>query len=375
MHPDPALFTAGLDTAPQKIGVTPGGVAGGSVGGAVDGGNGSDVGGAASGGAATSVSEATSPVAGPGSSSGGNTPFPADLAAPGWKTGAVSHFDNSNLYVKIDGREDYYKSFGFQQLHWVSLVSDRDAATTVDVELFDLGKAANALGAYAGERAPDAAPQIDGTGMWHRARNATFVTIGRYYARLVGSDESEAVLAQLEQARKALTAALPGEPLPWGYALFVGGMGLDPGRVAYVPENAYSFGFARGVYTGRLNDADLEGFVVASVDPGAAAQLAQRFSGGFREYGEDAGGTWVRDRYLGTLSGVRAHGAWVAGVRGATDPKQAGEALTRLETAVGKLTPEIAARAQAEAKAAAAEASTSETNAGSAEPGTDAEPR
>jgi hypothetical protein len=62
------------------------------------------------------------------------------------------------------------------------------------------------------------------------------------------------------------------------------------------------------------------------------------------------------------------------GVRGATDSKQAGEALTRLETAVGKLTPEIAARAQVEAKAAAAEASTSETNAGSAEPGTDAEP-
>jgi hypothetical protein len=83
------------------------------------------------------------------------TPFPPDLAVPGWQEGPVAHYDSTNLYVKIDGREDYYKSFGFKALHCVSLSSGGDSALTVDVELFDLGTAANALGAYAGERPPE----------------------------------------------------------------------------------------------------------------------------------------------------------------------------------------------------------------------------
>jgi hypothetical protein len=282
-------------------------------------------------------------------------PFPPALAGPGWIEGRIEHFDPTNLYVKIDGREDYYKTFGFRALHWVSLAAADDPAITVDVELFDLGTAANALGAYAGERPPDASPQVGPSGMWHRARNAAFATVGRYYARLVGADESERVVTQLEQVRRALAAALPPEPLPWGYALFVGGLGLDPGRVSYSAENAFSFGFARHVYAARLDARleDLEGFVAAAPHEAAAVELAAQFAGGFREYGEDAGAehgvAWVRDRYLGTLSGAVPAGGWVLGVRGAPDATRAAAALAELRQAVAALPPEVAALARAEA--------------------------
>jgi hypothetical protein len=300
-----------------------------------------------------------------GAEAANRAPFPDGLAAAGFSAGPVAHYDASNLYEKINGREDYYKSFGFRRLHWVSLAANNDPARTVDVELFDLGTAANALGAYAGERPPESTPQLDAAGMWHRARNASFATQGRYYARIVGADETPEVLAQVEHVRAALAAALPREPLPWGYALFAGGMKVDPGRVTYVTENAFSLGFARRVFTAKLDDGDLEVFVVACVDPEAARSLAGQFAQGFRDYGEDGGRThghaWVRDRYLHTVATATAHGAWVIGVRGAADPAGGAGALRRLVAAIDALPDAVATRARAEAQAATASASSPPT--------------
>ena len=81
-------------------------------------------------------------------------PFPADLAPPGWREGPIADFDRENLYVKIDGRADYYLGFGFVRLWHVSLTSEADSSRVVDVELFDQGTSAGALGAYAGSARP-----------------------------------------------------------------------------------------------------------------------------------------------------------------------------------------------------------------------------
>jgi hypothetical protein len=152
--------------------------------------------------------------------------------------------------------------------------------------------------------------------------------------------------AQLSHLSAVLGRELPGEPLPWNFALFVGQLGIEPGRLAYTPENAFSFGFAREVHSALLPD-ESEIFVVARDSPGAAAELAGRFTAGFLEYGSEAGESggvqWIRDRYIGTVSGARAAGAFTVGVRGAPDEAAAEAALARLETAVLNL-PEGTAR-------------------------------
>src|SRR4051812_2436525 len=43
-------------------------------------------------------------------------PIPANIAGRGWQEQRVAQYDPENLYVKIDGREGYYKSFGFKRL-------------------------------------------------------------------------------------------------------------------------------------------------------------------------------------------------------------------------------------------------------------------
>jgi len=273
----------------------------------------------------------------PASAPANRGPFPAGLAADGWTEGTISSFGTDNLYEKINGREGYYKSYGFERLWFVSLERTDDPAVFVDVEAYDMGTASNALGAYAGERPTGGDPQVVDQGLTHFDRNALCVTRGPFYVRAIGSEESDRMRAQLEHLADVLGAGLPGEPLPWNFALFVGELGLEPGTVSYTPENAFSFGFAKEVHSATLAD-ESEIFVIAQSSPEAAAELARSFTEGFLEYGSEAGQAagvqWVEDRYIRTVAGAKSAGSFTVGVRGAPDAAAAEAALTRLEAAV-----------------------------------------
>ncbi len=282
--------------------------------------------------------------AGPGASAD-RGPLPAALALPGWTEGGVSSFGPENLYEKINGREDYYKSFGFRRLWFVSLQHDALAERVVDVEAFDLAEPANALGAFAGERPEGSTMELADDGAVVLFRNALYVARGPMYVRAIGSDESDELRALLAHLRTTLEAALPGAPLPWAWALFVGELGFEPGAVAYTAENAFSFGFASDVWSARRAD-ETELFVVAGADEAAAGDLARKFGDGFTEYGDAAGTShgvsWASDRYLKTVSGAKATGRWTVGVYGAPDLATAAAELDRLEAAVRDLPLEIA---------------------------------
>jgi hypothetical protein len=299
---------------------------------------------------------------------------PTELAAPGWSERAVQQFGTDNLYEKIDGRAGYYEARGFRRLYYVYLVRDAggpSAATgtpgapgaapgqtpgapgatgaTIDIEMYDLGTVANALGAYAGERQPDATPQVDGESISHIARNAMFLVRGPYYIRALGSDESEPVVAALKHLRARLTTALQGAPLPWTFPVFVAGLGVDPGAIGYVTENAFSFGFAHRVHTADIDDDGGQAFLVATADADAAAALAKQFADGFSSLGSPAGThdgvIWSRTPFIETISGATAVRSAVIGVKDAADVDAARAALSRLKQTVQALPDDLLARA------------------------------
>ena len=168
----------------------------------------------------------------------------------------------------------------------MSLEKDDDPATIVDLELYDHGNVDNALGAYNGERGADNPPEVSEQGLSHYSRNAMYLTAGRFYLRAVGSDESDVIRGQLEQVYQRFRAELDGEPLPWSFGLFVAKMGFKAGDLAFFPENAFNFGFAKEVNVARQPD-ETELFVVLTDDAAAATGLAEQFLGGFREYGTE----------------------------------------------------------------------------------------
>lgn len=274
-------------------------------------------------------------------------PFPAGLAPAGWSEGRLASFDPSNVYVKIDGRESYYKSFGFQRLHCLTLAA-AGGDPSIDLELYDLGDASNALGAAAGEVPAGAAAELEGGTLSLLDRNALFLARGRYYLRAVGSSEAEPVRGALAALRARFAAALPGGELPWSYALFVP-LGVAPAKVSFLAENAFSFSFASAVYVGLLGDGETELFATAAPDPGAARALAAKFTRGFAEYGTPlatrGGVAWSKDRYLARASAAGAVGRLVVGVHGAAD-EQAGQALyQRLASAAQAVPASALARA------------------------------
>jgi hypothetical protein len=295
-------------------------------------------------------------------------PLPRGLAAPGWHEGPVSQFDASNLYEKINGREGYYKSFGFQRLHFVSLSHEGKGGQVVDIELFDLGSTANALGAYAGERPAEAESKVDGGGLGHIRRNALMMTRGRFYARAIGSEESPAMRAQLEHLRGVLAANLRGGVLPWGYAFFVGRLGFQPSKVAYLRESAFSFGFAKQLYVARAADGDQQLFVCVRPTAEAARALARKFAHGFSQMGHVAfragGVAFVKDEYLGALSAVRAEGQWVVGVYRARDRASAMAGMERLIAAIRSVPADLARHEVANGSKQAGETSRSEEPSG-----------
>ena len=271
----------------------------------------------------------------------GRGPVPGDLAAPGWTERPIAQFDASNLYEKINGREGYYKSFGFQRLYYISLLRDDDETAAIDIEMYDLGSVSNALGAYSGERQADAEPEVTSSGISHLARNAIYIVQGRFYIRAIGSDETELIKTQLEHLRDRFSQGLAGESLPWAYSLFVGQLDLDAGKISYAPENAFSFGFANHVYSAEIDDNGTELFVTVAPDPAAASALAAQFSEGFRSYGAAAGKQdnidWVKDQYLNTLAGATATGQVVVGIRGAPSLEVARAQVARLRDAAASL--------------------------------------
>ncbi len=278
-------------------------------------------------------------------------PLPRDLAGPGWREDKISRFDAENLYVKIDGRADFFKNFGFEDLHSVLLVSEKDAAVTVDIEVYNLGNAPNAMGAYGGERTPSIRPEITEGGLYHYDRNALYLARGRYYVRVLGSDETPVIVDKLHALADVLSAGIKGESLPWAYALFTGQMGFDPGKIAYSTENAFSLAAGRDVWTVHPGDKtdDLDLFIVAARTANDARKLAAQFRTGFLDIGLAAGtvaGTpLVKDRFLGTLSAAAAASRWVVGVHGAANAARVETEIGRLKAALEHASPALKARA------------------------------
>jgi hypothetical protein len=279
--------------------------------------------------------------------------LPPELAAGAFREGKIGAYTPDNVYVKIDGRAEYYLGFGLKGMHSVTLESNSGAS--VEIELYDLGASRNALGCYNGERAPGAESTVESGSTFRFDRNAAFLTRGPYYARFVGSDESPEVVAEVKRLLELLRAKLPAEELPWAFDLFVDQLKLPASQVSYARENAFSCGFAHDVYKVSLSAANsqenMEAFVAVKADAAAAASMAKQFQDGFRSLGAAAGQTpagvaLFKDEFLGSFSGATASERWVFGVNSAPSAERAHRVLQQLAQGLHALPEAVRAKAQ-----------------------------
>lgn len=275
-------------------------------------------------------------------------PIPTELVTADYREGRVRSFGPDNLFEKINGRADFFKSRGFAQLSTVTL-QHSDPNRSIDVEIYDMGSGDNAQGTYASERSADVTPTRANGSQFHTEPNALFMARGRYYVRATAATGQAPVPEQLGHLRARLTATVAAAERPWSEALFVDGLSLPAEALAFVTENGFSFGFARGLHTATLADGETQLFVMPATDETAAEALAVRFAEeGFGSYGEATrsdGTVFVTDRYLKRVSVATASGRFVIGVASAADQPAAASELARLKMALSALPDADKARA------------------------------
>ncbi|MCG3148553.1 MAG: hypothetical protein PCFJNLEI_01997 [Verrucomicrobiae bacterium] len=254
-------------------------------------------------------------------------PFPSEIIGEGWTASApVGEFDETNLYEKIDGRETFYKSYGFKRLYFLGLASGN---LSIDIELFDLGNIGNALGALVAEVAK---PDAEFDGLFYSSANAGFLVRGRYYARFVGSDDDPAIRQKIRSLKDALLSKLPDESLPWAYALLANGLKISPTKIQFTPQDAFSFDFATEVYSAKVK-GDTEVFVSRRADVAAATNLAEKLAAAFAGFGKAVPGADAKlflNEYINAVDGVSVHEQYVLGVRSAADAAEAIKWLNQL---------------------------------------------
>lgn len=373
-HPDPALFALPdslLAAASEQAAAAAARLAAVAAADRVAETAGAAVSGAGAG-AAGLVAGATDAAAG-----GAWAPFPADVAAGGWAVaGEVETYAADNVYVKIDGRDEFYKSFGLRSLACLSLAGPGGAGT-IELELFQLGSPADAAGALLAEAGERAADVTEAAGALRRlTANAGYLARGDRYLRVLGEDDAPATRREVARLLESVGRSLPAGELPWAFALFGLRLGVPPGRVAYQGEDAFSFAFAREVYSAPYAEGGGEWFVTrGDAFPGGPPALAGRFADGFASYGEreaplalpgGATASLVRDRYQNLLTAVAAAPPFVAGVRMARDRGEAGSQLARLLSQLDGLELPAAAPSTVPAAAGAAGAAASAAGASGA---------
>lgn len=269
----------------------------------------------------------TAPVGGRFAELGATALFPN-----GWsRTSAAATFGPENLYEKINGREGFYKGYGFKRLDVVSAALTGDESTTIDIEWFELGSPQQALSAFGAERPYEAEATPLSGGLRYLFRNMLALQRGANYVRLVASAESEPAQSALRSVAERFEAALAGSDGPWSFALFEK-LGLSAGQVTVEETYAFSFEFTKDVHIAQV-DEDMELFVTQRSDADDAQAHAAQLMAGFASLGETEK-DFVKDRYLDTYSAARSTGPTAYGVRGAPSVEAAQAELDRLRAAL-----------------------------------------
>ncbi|MGA3099311.1 MAG: DUF6599 family protein [Bryobacteraceae bacterium] len=125
-----------------------------------------------------------------------------DAKAFGGKPAGEAAYYSTDLYKYIDGGAEEYHLRGF-----VALIHReyKTAGAEIDVDIYDMGLAANALAMSRVERSPDCRSVEIGDGGYAREGMLNF-TQGRYFVKLKAFSDAGGTAAPLEKAARGVSA-------------------------------------------------------------------------------------------------------------------------------------------------------------------------
>jgi hypothetical protein len=250
-----------------------------------------------------------------------------DAAGAGWtRSGEIQRFTSENLYDKVDGRENLYKSFEFHELQAADFTAAGQQNRFIQVELFDMTTPKSALGIFAAERpAHPNSVKIGRDG--YTDTNGVFFWKGKFYVRVIGSDTEKSTQQAANSIARSIAERLPeskddtaaADPLPTS--------GRLPNSFSYISESAFGQSFLRNVYSAKykINNIELTGFVMPVESAAKATSIIEEFGkalGKLSPVGSEADSIYHVEVY-GSHYVIFAKGSTVGGVMEADDKEAA----------------------------------------------------
>lgn len=241
-------------------------------------------------GATTSTpSPGASPTPAASSAASGDDSFiPTEIAGLNWKRrGQLEKFNVDNLYDKVDGRENLYKSYQFQALVAADYVASDNQDRFIQVELYDMTSAKSALGVFSAERPAHPNPAKIGNDAYVES-NGAFFWKGKYYVRVIGSDSEKSTEQAANTIAKSIAEKLPEsketvaivDPLPKQNQI--------ANSFSIIPDSAFGQALFKNVYSARykIDGVEMTGFVMENDSPDKAQTVIKQYQESMASFGK-----------------------------------------------------------------------------------------
>ncbi|MBN1345580.1 MAG: hypothetical protein JXQ73_23000 [Phycisphaerae bacterium] len=262
----------------------------------------------------------------------------AGAAPKTWRlSGSLEQFTPKDLYEKIDGRAELFLSYDVAGLTFAGFQAPHNADLYLDVYVYDMKTPTNAFGIFSVERSPDEPPVDLGRAACRSDANL-FIWKGRYYVKIMASEETDDARQAGQTLAQKLIDALPDSAdRVWGRAAMPTADRV-PRSLRYFNVDAMGLDFMRETYTARFVKAgqSIEAFLSRQDSPAAAEAILAQYEKHAKTYGKSAervatGGAEFRVCDMGgVFDVVAAKGPLVIGVTGVQNRRLALQTATDL---------------------------------------------
>lgn len=292
----------------------------------------------------TTPTNSATPAAGadPTNSSDSAQYIPAQI--PGWtRKGQIDRFGPDNLYDKVDGRENLYKTYKFHELLAADFVP-AEGSRFIQVELFDMTDGESAQGVFGAERPSHPNTTKIGTDAYIDT-NGAFFWQDRFYVRVIGSDSDATTQKAAIELAQTIANKIPKgkppvvvDPLPKE--------GRVPDSLKFIAEGAFSQSFLRKVYSARykVDGQELTAFVMINDDAAKANDIVEQYRKAMSSFGKfqavtEGSITIYYIEAYGSQYAIFARDKFVGGVMEADKQEPALKLAKKLVNSLGQTKP------------------------------------
>lgn len=279
----------------------------------------------------------------PGTATGGPAQvnlglFPASILNDGWTVdGRVESYDPDNLYEKINGAAEQYLSFGFKKLHYVTVGQGDDFVT---IEIYDQGSFPNTLGIFAAQRDESRSVVTKDNLFYYPTPIGAVGGLGRYYFKIAAGSSADLAVAKAKNLLEVV-AGLPtgSNSTPRATTILTRDLGVPFDQLAYVPTDAFQYGFAEDFWFGSSDTTGDARFFVHEATTSEAAttmfqQLVQEQAYEYSEIETTVDRAIFQHDFLKTFFTIEVSGKYVFGIDGSLNRQTAESDLQKIRGAV-----------------------------------------